>query len=201
MPVPRIICEGQLIEDVMERCANVMKTLMNSQADIEDNLLSLEIEIQKMKHPSPLHSVISAQDLISSLYGARVQFPFSLRLISVLPKVLYRFRPYRIVMELKGADGGKTAGVSSQFRVVPYSSKLPVKALDTSLVTFDSVKLSVVGSRLRVEMVNVKFQFTTKGCDFNHICLVIMHASEKVKPVVLEGVHIRARKKSHEMEC
>lgn len=186
MPLPMGLCDLPCLETAIEREKEAMEALEQSQKELESKLSALEGELRTLRSRVGAHPVISAEALVAALYPDPC-FEGRLRLLSVLPKVLLRFKDYKVVLELSGCRLERT-----NWQVQAFSSQLPVKALEAAL-SYRVMQRQVAAERETIEL-RIQFHFTTKFFPFGNFCLFVSVCSPLVRPLVLEGLVVRARK-------
>lgn len=187
MPLPMGLCDLPCVETAIARETEAMEALERSQKELESKLSAMEGELHTLKSRIRAHPVISAEALIAALYPEPC-FEGRLRLISILPKVLLRFKDYKVVLELAGCRLAEKAS----WQVQAFSSQLPVKTLEAAL-SYRVMQRQVAQERETIEL-RVQFHFTTKFFPFGNFCLLVSVCSPQVQPLVLEGLIVRARK-------
>ena len=185
MPVPMGLRDMPSIESTIAREEVAINALRESQKLLESKLQTMETDLKVIRAYHTPNRVISQEAVIRNLYPD-IDFKGELRLISVLPKVLLRYKTYKLDLEIPTLCTNNRLKCELQV----FSSKLPVTALQVPF-TYRVSERRGTGAGEVVEL-QVQFQFTTKKLDFSNCCLLI--ASAGLKPVVLEGLYIRARK-------
>lgn len=187
MPHPMGLCDVPSLETAIVREREAMEALETSQKELEAKLTALEGELHVLKSRIGTQPVISAEALINALYPETC-FEGRLRLKSVLPKVLLRFKDYKVVLELTGSLHSE----KTSYRLQAFSSQLPVNMLDAAL-SYRVMQRQVTAEREIIEL-RIQFHFTTKFFPFGNFCLLISPSDSLVQPLVLEGLVVRARK-------
>lgn len=140
--------------------------------------------------------VSTQADILHLIAGPKVDFTYSLQLLTPLPQPVYKERAFSLTAELTDMAGARVTHVSFTCKLLLFSCEKPAKLLRTNTsgdkVMHGSVE-AVVTDGLCV-FPNIVIKEVTSHFKNGVFFLVITASDTEVRPMIIENLVVKARR-------